>query len=100
MRIEVNISDYATEVVLSMECEDGRQRPVTYVFKLLNETECNYEIHDMEMLAVIRGLAQRHLLEGAKFKFEFTLKHVLGVRMGKADILSRRLNLKMRVRKQ
>jgi len=24
MRIEVNISDYATEVVLSMECEDGR----------------------------------------------------------------------------
>jgi len=42
--------------VLSMECEDGRQRPVTFLSKSLNETERNYEIHDKEMLVVIRGL--------------------------------------------
>jgi len=31
----------------------------------------NYEIYDKEMLIVIRGLENwRHLLEGAKFKFE------------------------------
>ena len=71
MRIEVDVSDFATGGVLSMECEDGRWRPVAYLSKSLNEIERNYEIHNKEMLAVIRGLeAWRHLLEGAKFKFE------------------------------
>jgi len=71
IRIEVNTSDYATGGVLSMECEDRRWRPVVYLLKLLNETERNYEIHNKEMLAVIRGLENwRHLLKGARFKFE------------------------------
>jgi len=56
MRMEVDTSDYATGEVLSMECEDGKWRPVTYLSKLLNEMERNYEIHDKEILAVIRGL--------------------------------------------
>jgi len=66
MRMEVDASDYATGGVLSMECEDGLWRPVAFLSKSLNETERNYEIHDKEMLAIIRGLeAWRHLLEGA-----------------------------------
>jgi len=56
MRMEVDASDYATEGVLSMECENGRWRPVAYLSKSLNETERNYEIHDKEMLVVIREL--------------------------------------------
>jgi len=56
MRMEVNISDYMTEEVLSMECEDRHWRPVTYLSKSLNEIEKNYEIHDKEILVVIRGL--------------------------------------------
>jgi len=96
---------------------------VAFLSKSLNETERNYEIHDKEMLAIIRGLeAWRHLLEEAQSKFEiwtdhknleyfmkaqklnrrqarwafylsrfdFTLKHVAGSKMGKADGLSRR----------
>jgi len=71
MRMEVDTSDYVMGEVLSMECKDGRWRPVAYLLKLLNEMERNYEIHDKEMLEVIRGLENwRHLLEGAKFKFE------------------------------
>ena len=71
MRIEVDILDYVTEGVLLMEYADGRWRLVAYLSKLLNEIEQNYEIHDKEMLVVIRGLkAWRHLLESAKFKFE------------------------------
>jgi len=122
MRMEVDVSDYATEGVLSMEYEDGLWRPVAFLSKSLNETKRNYEIHDKEMLAIIRGLeAWRHLLEGAQYKFEiwtdhknleyfmkvqklnrrqarwalylsrfdFTLKHVAGSKMGKADGLSR-----------
>ena len=56
MRMEVDASDYVTGEVLSMECEDGKWRPVAYLSKSLNETERNYKIHDKEMLAVIRGL--------------------------------------------
>ena len=115
-----------------MECADVRWRLVAYLFKLLNETEKNYEIYDKEMLAVVRGLkAQRYLLEDTKFKFEiridhkileysikvqklnwrqaiwalylskfdFTLKHVPGVRMGKVNELSRRLDLKVEIKK-
>ena len=36
--------------------EDGKWRPVAFISKLLNATEQNYEIHDKEMLAVIRCL--------------------------------------------
>ena len=56
MRMEVNALDYATGGVLSMECENGLWRLVAFLFKPLNEMERNYEIHDKEMLAIVRGL--------------------------------------------
>jgi len=59
-----------------MKCEDKKWRPVAFLSKSLNETERNYEIHDKEMLAVIRGLRNRkHLLKDTKFKFEVWTKH-------------------------
>ena len=123
MRVEADASDYATGGVLLVKGEDGKWRPVAFISKSLNDTERNYEIHDKEMLAVIRCLeAWRHFLEGARTKFkiwtdhknleyfmtnqklnrrqarwalflsrfDFTLKHVPGTKMGKADGLSRR----------
>ena len=132
MRMEVDVSDYAMGGVLSMEYEDGLQRPAAFLSKSLNEMERNYEIHNKEMLAIVRGLeVWRHLLKGAQFKFEiwtdhknleyfmkvqklnrrqarwalylsqfdFTLKHVAGAKMGKADGLSRRLDWKVGVDK-
>ena len=56
LRVEVDTLDYATGGVLSMEVENGRWKPVAFLSKSLNETERNYEIHDKEMLAIIRGL--------------------------------------------
>ena len=71
MRMEVDMLDYATGGVLSIECENGLWRPVAFLSKSLNETERNYEIHNKEMLAIIKGLENwRHLLEGTKFKFK------------------------------
>ena len=71
MRIEVDASDYAIGGVLSMECKDGLWKLVAFLSKSLNEMERNYEIHDKEMLAIIRGLESwRYLLEGAQSKFE------------------------------
>ena len=69
--MEADASDYATGGVLLTKCEDGKWRPVAFISKSLNTIEQNYEIHDKEMLAVIRCLeAWRHYLEGAKLKFE------------------------------
>jgi len=56
IRMEVNASDYATEGVLSMKCKDGLWRLVAFLSKSLNEMERNYEIHNKEMLVIIRGL--------------------------------------------
>ena len=76
MRMEVDTSDYVVGRVLLMEREDGLWRPVAFLSKSLNETERNYEIHDKEMLAIIRGLENwRHLLEDTCFKFEIWTDH-------------------------
>ena len=46
MRIEINVSNYVMEEVLSIKCVDRRWRLVAYLLKLLNEIEQNYETHD------------------------------------------------------
>ena len=76
MKVEVDVSNFATGVVLSMKCEDEKWRPVTYISKLLNEAEKNYGIHDKEILAIIWCLeVWRHFLEGAKDWFEIWTDH-------------------------
>jgi len=106
-----------------MKCSDEKWRPVAFISKSLSDTKRNYEIHDKEMLVVVR------CLEGAVVKFEiwtdhknleyfmkaqklnrrqvrwalylsrfdFMLKHVPGSKMGKADSLSRRPDWEVRV---
>jgi len=65
-RVEADASNFATGGVLLIKCEDNKWRLVAYISKSLNETERNYEIHNKEMLAVIRCLeAWRHFLEGS-----------------------------------
>jgi len=56
IRMEVDASYYVTGGILSMECADGKWRLVAYLSKSLNEIDQNYEIHNKEMLAVIREL--------------------------------------------
>ena len=76
LRVEVDISDYATGEVLLMEGKDRKWRQVAFLSKSLNETKRNYEIHDKEMLAIIRGLeVWRHLLEEVQFKFEIWMDY-------------------------
>ena len=74
--MEVDASDYTMDGVLSIEYKDGKWRPVAFLSKSLNETERNYEIHDKEMLVVIRGLENwKHLLEDAKYNYEVWTDH-------------------------
>jgi hypothetical protein len=44
---------------------DDKWHPIAYYSKSLSVMERNYEIHDKEMLAIIRALEDwRHFLEG------------------------------------
>ena len=75
-RVEANASNYATGGVLLMKCSDEKWRPVAFISKSLSNMERNYEIHDKEMLAVIRCLeVWKHFLEGATVKFEIWMDH-------------------------
>jgi len=121
--VEADASNYVTGGVLSMKYSDKKWRSVAFISKSLSDTERNYEIHNKEILAVVRCLeAWRYFLEETVVKFEiwtdhknleyfmkaqklnrrqarwalylsrfdFTLKHVPGNKIGKADSLSRR----------
>jgi len=55
-RIEAGASNYAMGGVLSMKCSDKLWRPVAFISKSLSDTERNYEIHNKEILAVVRCL--------------------------------------------
>ena len=75
-RVEADSSDFATGAVLSQEGEDGKWHPIAFYSKSLSPVERNYEIHDKELLAIIRALEEwRHLLEGAMHPFEVWTDH-------------------------
>ena len=76
-RIEAYSSDFATRAVLSqLSAEDEKWHPVAYLSKSLSKMERNYEIHDKEMLAIIRTLEEwRHFLEGAPDKFKIWMDY-------------------------
>ena len=75
-QIESDASDYTTGGVLSMLCNDEKWRPVAYLSKSLNPAERNYDVHDKEMLGIMRCLeAWHHYLEGAKQQFEIWMDH-------------------------
>ena len=71
IRVKADISDFATEEVLLMKCEDEKQKPTIYISKSLNEAEKKYEICDKEISVIIKYLEiQRYFLKGAKSQFE------------------------------
>ena len=70
-RVEADASNYTIKGVLSMKCSNKLWRLVAFISKLLSDIERNYEIHNKEILVVVRYLeAWRHFLERASTKFE------------------------------
>ena len=58
IRVEADASEYAIGEVLLMKYKNEKWRLVTFISKSLNEAERNYEIHNREMLAIIRCLEE------------------------------------------
>lgn len=56
--LETDSSDYVSAGVLSQRDKDGVIKPVAYFSKALSPAECNYEIYDKELLAIIRCFEQ------------------------------------------
>ena len=54
--LETDPSDYVNGGVLSQYDNDGLLHPVALYGKNLNPAECNYEIYDKELLAIVRCL--------------------------------------------
>jgi RNase H-like domain found in reverse transcriptase/Integrase zinc binding domain/Reverse transcriptase (RNA-dependent DNA polymerase) len=66
--LEVDASQYATGAILYQPNDKGRLCPVGCHSHTLNPVERGYDVHNQELLAVMRGLRQwRHLLLSSPF---------------------------------
>jgi hypothetical protein len=76
-RIEADSSDYVTGGVLSQQLSNDRKwHPIAFYSKSLNAVEQNYNVHNKEMLAVMRALEEWcHFLEGTKQMTEIWMDH-------------------------
>ena len=64
--LETDASDYVSAGVMSQYGDDGVLYPVAFFSKKHSVTECNYEIYDKELLAIVRCFEEwRPELEGA-----------------------------------
>jgi len=57
-RVETDASDGVVAAVLSQLCEDEEWHPVAYYSASMTPAEHNYDIHDKELLAVIKALRE------------------------------------------
>jgi len=53
--LETDISGYAIRRVLSQE-QEGKWKPITFLSRIMQLVERNYEIYDKELLVIIKAL--------------------------------------------
>ena len=74
--VETDSSDYVNAGVLSQYDDDGVLRPVAFFSRRLSPVECNYEIYDKELLAIIRAFEEwRPELQGAAYPVKVITDH-------------------------
>jgi hypothetical protein len=74
--VETDASDFVSAGVLSQRDDSGVLRPVAYFSKKHATAECNYEIYDKELLAIIRCFEEwRPELEGSPFPIAVLTDH-------------------------
>src|SRR5260370_29627039 len=75
-RLECDASNFVTGVVLSQVQADGMHQPIAFMSKGFSDVECNYQIHDKEMLAIMHALDEwGHCLEGVTEKSKILMDH-------------------------
>ncbi len=67
--VEVDASGYAVGATLMQRKEDGKKHPIGYFSATLNEAQRNYDIYDLELLAIVLAFRNwRPLLAGSPHK--------------------------------
>ena len=75
-RLETDASDGVIAAVFSQKGTDGSWHPVAFFSKTMIPAELNYQIHDKEMLAIIRSLSHwRAELQGSEHRLEILTDH-------------------------
>jgi len=54
-KIETDASKYVCSGILSQRGQDGQWRRAAYRSKTMSDAECNYDIHDKELLAIVQA---------------------------------------------
>ena len=75
--LEVDTSGYVVGAVLLQRKEDGKLHPIGYFSSTLNEVERNYDIYDLELLAIVKALEHwRPYLAGSPHKIKVFSDHM------------------------
>ena len=74
--VKTDTSDYVSEGILSQYDENDVLYPVAYFSKKHNPAECNYEIYDKELMAIIRAFKEWcPELEGSTYPIDVITDH-------------------------
>jgi len=56
--VETDASQYVCSGILSQQDGDGKGKPIAYRSKAMKPAECNYDVHDKELLAIVQALKE------------------------------------------
>ena len=89
--VETDASDFVSAGILSQYDEKDILRPVAYFSKKHNPAECNYEIYDKELMAIVRAFEEwRPELEGSAQPIDVISDHKNLEYFTSTKLLSRR----------
>ena len=74
--IEINAFNYTLGVILSQKGLNGKFHPVAFYSRKFTPAEMNYEIHNKELLVIIKAFKKwYHYFKGAKYKIKVFINH-------------------------
>ena len=74
--VETDASDYVSEGILSQYDKNDVLHPIAYFSKKHNSAECNYEIYDKELMAIVHTFKEwRSELEGFTYSINVITDH-------------------------
>lgn len=74
--MESDASDYAIAAILSIINPDSEVHLVAFLSRTLTPPECNYDVHDKELLAIYKAFKTwRHYLEGSAIPIDVVTDH-------------------------
>src|SRR5438874_10841329 len=74
--VETDASDYVSAGILSQRDKEGVLHPVAFFSRKHSPAECNYEIYDKELMAIVRCFEEwRAELEGSPHPVEVLSDH-------------------------